>query len=462
MISSLCSLCRILMLRSSTRPRLRGLTTRINLAHTAVAQGSKLLLFPPFHHFTRFEYCSSASISERLIDNASHLFSAVSSSSGSFLTYEFEGKCTARVSSDTNVDIDYNWLLGNGVQLFGPVGPNQAPYEVQIDGGEVRRFSASKATYTPQMLLYHADQLSSGKHVLKLVYRPTEVNQIFAIDYANVLSTANSQLNSATSQNLTSQSSLGLSGGAVAAVVISILVILASLAGLFFFLKRRQRQARKDNDYNDKMGPGILSPPEPHQQYPFAAPTFEPPRTNAYMAEPDAGLRRTNSTSSYAQTAITFTTLGPSISMRDPNTSERSHYGAASEYTGSSVAPNDVSYPHRSSLFPCHSRTFLLRPQNRNSVGPSVVSSGSNSTSPRTRPDAQRRTTKGQLVLMPPTAGQLLEEVPEDELLANRLVVEGRAQDFGSVSSSTPVPSGFMAPPDYQQATEPYVPRAAS
>ena len=66
---------------------------------------------------------------------------------------------------------------------------------------------------------------------------------------------------------------------------------------------------------------------------------------------------------------------------------------------------------------------------------------------------------------LPASVGQSLDSVPQDELRAHRLIVEGRPQDFGSLSqmdnggasgsgSSSDIEN--QPPPDYSQATEPY------
>lgn len=59
--------------------------------------------------------------------------------------------------------------------------------------------------------------------------------------------------------------------------------------------------------------------------------------------------------------------------------------------------------------------------------------------------------TKRAAARLPPSAGQSLAHVPEDQLRANRMNIDGRPQDLGHV----PV-DGEMPPPDYSQATERY------
>jgi hypothetical protein len=63
------------------------------------------------------------------------------------------------------------------------------------------------------------------------------------------------------------------------------------------------------------------------------------------------------------------------------------------------------------------------------------------------------------MLYLPAAAGQTLTEVPPEELLASRRVVEGRPQDFGAVDPNAYAAGGSSEvnpPPDYSQATEPF------
>jgi hypothetical protein len=78
---------------------------------------------------------------------------------------------------------------GDGVSLYGPVGPSGSPYSVQLDGGSITHYNPNKQFYTPQVELYRADNLGPGSHSLKLLYQPVSSGQVFAIDHANVYTT---------------------------------------------------------------------------------------------------------------------------------------------------------------------------------------------------------------------------------------------------------------------------------
>ncbi|GLB45086.1 hypothetical protein LshimejAT787_1901640 [Lyophyllum shimeji] len=75
------------------------------------------------------------------------------------------------------------------VSLYGPVGPNGVSYTVELDGDSPRNFTSNKELYTAQVLLYHANTLTSGQHHLKLTSQPTTAGQAFAVDFANVFTT---------------------------------------------------------------------------------------------------------------------------------------------------------------------------------------------------------------------------------------------------------------------------------
>jgi hypothetical protein len=79
-------------------------------------------------------------------------------------------------------------LPGDGVSLYGPIGPSGSPYTVQVDDGPTRAFTTNKEFFAPQTLLYHTSSLGSGTHNLTLICQPNSA-QAFAIDFATVFTT---------------------------------------------------------------------------------------------------------------------------------------------------------------------------------------------------------------------------------------------------------------------------------
>jgi len=98
-----------------------------------------------------------------------------------------------------------------------------------------------------------------------------------------------------------------------------------------------------------------------------------------------------------------------------------------------------------------------------------LTRSTTNSTSPRRAPSGTSSVgpfySKSSGATLPPAAGESLANIPTEQLVATRMVVNGRPQDFGSVieEPNASGPSGgevsqsyteHHPPPDYHQATE--------
>lgn len=72
---------------------------------------------------------------------------------------------------------------GVAISLFGTIGPQNSPYSVQLDDWPNKTFQANKMIYTPQTLLFHADNLGQGDHTLVVT---NEADQNLQIDYATL------------------------------------------------------------------------------------------------------------------------------------------------------------------------------------------------------------------------------------------------------------------------------------
>lgn len=74
--------------------------------------------------------------------------------------------------------------------LFGPVGPNCAPYSVQLDKETPEYYSANYRVYRPQNPLYRANNLGTGEHTVRITSQAAPNSALtFAIDYAQIYST---------------------------------------------------------------------------------------------------------------------------------------------------------------------------------------------------------------------------------------------------------------------------------
>ena len=236
-------------------------------------------------------------------------------------------------------------------------------------------------------------------------------------------------------------SSISLAGGTVAGIVIAILVILALLAGLFVFLRRRRARAA--------IPVGIASMIQPRRNGPGIL------ATSGMTWEPFAGKLGIKTTvpavvsfpSSYSAMSDDTTTLSnQTIESRNqfPGSQPTSLIAEGSEYSSSSYNVSNIDLPVTWLLIKHHSS------QSYQALNPGSLIKKANSTSPKA--PKQARTVKGAPSRLPPAAGQSLAQVPDAELRVNRMVVDGRPQDFGTVAIAVTVPP----PPDYSQATEPY------
>ena len=90
------------------------------------------------------------------------------------------------------------YSIGPVVEIFGPVGPQGAPYSVQLDNGTVTNYSSSNPSYHPQTMLFQAANLGSGTHTVRLTSEAWNNSALtLGIDYAQVYSTPSLQPKSA-------------------------------------------------------------------------------------------------------------------------------------------------------------------------------------------------------------------------------------------------------------------------
>ncbi|KAF9501656.1 hypothetical protein BDN71DRAFT_1438250 [Pleurotus eryngii] len=335
----------------------------------------------------------------------------------------FNGGSGHQITGQTSASLTYSFA-GDGVQLFGPIGPLGAPYTVQVDGGPVRSLTSVKDFYTPQMMLFHADNLGDGKHVLRLEYQGSFPNQTFAIDYANVINA--SSMKSSRLQGTSAPSSRGLSGGLVAVIVVLVLLIVACIIAFFLIMRRRWYLPPDDRKLSTE---GTIarppSPPAPSSYY--TGYTSSTNRNRAYGRGNGqrGGLTRGNTISS--PSILTFTSFDPSVSLARYSTTGRSYYTRSEGIPEEPLSEPSVPYA-------------------------TVASSLVGGEDPTTLPNRTRttRNVKGQTVLAPGAAGAgrglpAPPIVDEPQPTRSREVEERQSQFYSS----------DIAPPDYHQATDP-------
>ncbi|KAJ7703226.1 hypothetical protein B0H17DRAFT_1042349 [Mycena rosella] len=228
--------------------------------------------------------------------------SAATASPGAFMTYTFQ------VSQNDLLPITR--CPGDGVSLYGPVGPDGSPFTASVDGGVVFNSTANKQFYRPQVLLYSATNLGPGEHVVKMEYQPAQTGQIFAIDYANVYTTPSLKPAS------------GLPNGAVAGIILALLFILFILAGLLFFLRRRKSRnsisavESQTVQWSAAGNRGIVIAPAKYTsaQYPSAYPSS------------DAGSYYRSGPALAVETQSEYVPSAPSASSESEYPSSTSHY----------------------------------------------------------------------------------------------------------------------------------------
>ncbi|KAK0476653.1 hypothetical protein IW261DRAFT_1489438 [Armillaria novae-zelandiae] len=182
---------------------------------------------------------SIGSVDESLVVNTvqdtdpSFIYSPPSAWSSSPEHSEFYFGSTGHSSVESGSVLTYSFS-GEGVSLYGPVGPGYAAFSVQLDDSPSVNSTAIRKSFVPQVLLYHADGLGSGQHVLKMMMQPSDDDQELAVDFANVYTT--SSLRSSTSTK-----SLSMPTGTVVGIAISVSVTFALLCiALYLFLRNRR------------------------------------------------------------------------------------------------------------------------------------------------------------------------------------------------------------------------------
>jgi len=140
---------------------------------------------------------------------------------------------SGHVTSTAGAYVDYTFT-GPVVEIFGPVGPQGAPYSVQLDNGAATNYSSSNSIYHPQTMLFQAADLGSGSHTVRLRSEAWNNSALtLGIDYAQVYSTPSLQPKHA------------LGTGSILAIVFGILLAFSLIAiGYLFFSHRRGKPPR--------------------------------------------------------------------------------------------------------------------------------------------------------------------------------------------------------------------------
>ncbi|KAJ7470798.1 hypothetical protein FB451DRAFT_1368038 [Mycena latifolia] len=161
-------------------------------------------------------------------------------------------------STFSNASVTYTFV-GDEVTLYGAVGPNLAPYTVSLDNGTATSYNATKANYAAQVPLYHASDLGSGVHTIKVTNNPQSFGQALSIDYA-ITANVPSISTTSTSDDTASSSKSKLGAGATAGIVVGVVAFLAALILSGYFCWRRRHRKCGDTEKSGFVIDGSLTP----------------------------------------------------------------------------------------------------------------------------------------------------------------------------------------------------------
>jgi hypothetical protein len=129
-------------------------------------------------------------------------------------------------------------FTGNAVEIFGSVGPNSAPYTVQLDGGSISTYNATKANKITPVPIYYADNLGPGSHNVKITHTSVSENQGLFINYARVMA-------SSSSSSVPGSRPSGPDVSVIAGTVVGSLAVIGILACFFIWRWRNRESAGK-------------------------------------------------------------------------------------------------------------------------------------------------------------------------------------------------------------------------
>jgi len=134
---------------------------------------------------------------------------------------------------------------GSAVQLYGPVGPNCAPYSVSLDGASPLNYSPNKPFYRSQQVLFQASHLADGAHSITIQSETgTNSTIFFAIDYVQVFSTSSSGSGNA---SLSVPQIVGIVIGSVCGFLLLGILIFVLLKKTGYSLLRKKKEGSQSN-----------------------------------------------------------------------------------------------------------------------------------------------------------------------------------------------------------------------
>ncbi|KAF9233527.1 hypothetical protein BU15DRAFT_80018 [Melanogaster broomeanus] len=163
----------------------------------------------------------------------------------SSVNFNFFSNGTGHSTQTYGASATFTFTPGDAVTLFGPTGPSNGPYAVQLDGGEIMTYNGSTFLTNYGVTLYHADNLGPGQHQMVLTNMPSTNGQSLSIDYAKLWN-----LSSGSSPNTSSSSGSPntLSSGAIVGIVIPAVAAVLAAGAAFFFYRRWKAAVATQSD----------------------------------------------------------------------------------------------------------------------------------------------------------------------------------------------------------------------
>ncbi|KAI4527471.1 hypothetical protein K525DRAFT_264179 [Schizophyllum commune Loenen D] len=148
---------------------------------------------------------------------------------------------TAHLAVDGNSYVTFEFS-GESVGMYGAVGLAYGRYTVQLDGGNIEGYDASKKYTETQALLYHANNIGGGTHKLVLANAPAQNSPqtSILIDYAVVSRSEHPDI--ALKETQPSKETQKLSTGVLVGIAFGGFVLIAAVALLALLIIRRKRK----------------------------------------------------------------------------------------------------------------------------------------------------------------------------------------------------------------------------
>ncbi|KAG8968738.1 hypothetical protein FRC03_006193 [Tulasnella sp. 419] len=78
------------------------------------------------------------------------------------------------------------FFRGELITVYGGLGPDRGPYTVTLDSREPVHLTAISESYQTQQVIYFADNLGPGDHMLTISNNPSKAGEILDIDYISI------------------------------------------------------------------------------------------------------------------------------------------------------------------------------------------------------------------------------------------------------------------------------------